>query len=228
MKHESIENNLLAFGMHEQALTSKDRFDAIALPELHHAAKLVSHHPEHFAPHFWRDVVPLQEEYVWPFTLTTVNNESVELQWDNKPFQNSRSQLLLYDAHAERLVDMRTTKSYTTSGNKVLEFIFTSDQKYSLQRELGKAFPNPFVQHVSLPAFINTQGSASITLTVKGLSGVEVYSRQWETKNEGLIQPEWKGVDGNGQSVSPGVYIYQITYSNDKHTVTSYGKLIKQ
>src|SRR6185369_9179663 len=50
-------NNLGGVGMHPDANSSIDRFDAVALPRFFNRPSLVSLHPEFFQPRFMKDIV---------------------------------------------------------------------------------------------------------------------------------------------------------------------------
>lgn len=229
MKYQDQENTLAGFGMHEEASQSKDRFDAIALPQLDPSINLISHHPEYFSPDFARDVVPTQDNYVWTYQLTAPENEPVSLRWDNKPFENSNAQVLLYDAKAGVLLDMRVRNAYDVTGSRTLEFIYSKNKRFAEQSGLGRAYPNPFTKRVSLPAFLNTsEGPATVSVSIKSLTGVEVYAGEWKTETLGLIQPEWDGTQSSGYAVASGVYVYQVKFSNTKQTIVTQGKILKQ
>ena len=229
LKYRDQQNTLLGFGMHEEASLSKDRFDVIALPQLDASVNLSSHHPEYFAPDFARDIVPTQDNYVWTYVLTASDHEPVTLHWDNKSFENINAQVLLYDARAGVLLDMSLANTYPATGSRALEFIYSKNKRFTEQTGLGRAYPNPFTKVVSLPAFLNTtEGPATVFVSIKSLTGVEVYTEEWKTETLGLIQPEWNGTQSSGYSVASGVYVYHVKFSNSRQTIVTQGKILKQ
>ncbi len=231
IKQGGFENTLTAFGMHSEASESKDRFDAVALPRFMEYVDLTTTREDSFIPYLMRDVVPLQEQYVWPFTLDASGNEPVTIQWNNEAIQNSKSQLLLYDAAAGKLTDMRTTATYTTpnGSNRQLQFIFNTGERYAGNRELGKAYPNPFIKEINLPGYLHTaEGQATVTVSIIGLTGVEVHNEKIVTSTTGLLQPVWDGTNSNGFNLPPGVYVYKVVFNSGKQSYVSMGKIVKQ
>lgn len=229
IKQGNTENTRAGVGMHTDAKLSKDRLDRIALPGFLNYAELTSYHPEFFSPNFSRDVVPPQQSYVWPFILEASGSEPVTIQWDNESIQHSKAQLLLYDAEAGRLVDMRTTGIYTVpnANSRQLQFIFNTNPD-NYRNELGTAYPNPFTRRISLPAYLNTvEGQASVMVSIVNLTGIEVHRQTLTSSEKGLLQPEWDGTDQSGNSVSPGVYVYKVTFNKGSRTYVSQGKVVK-
>jgi len=173
--------------------------------------------------------VPPQQSYVWPFILEASGSEPVTIQWDNESIQHSKAQLLLYDAEAGRLVDMRTTGIYTVpnANSRQLQFIFNTNPD-NYRNELGTAYPNPFTRRISLPAYLNTvEGQASVMVSIVNLTGIEVHRQTLTSSEKGLLQPEWDGTDQSGNSVSPGVYVYKVTFNKGSRTYVSQGKVVK-
>lgn len=230
VKQGELQNNLPAFGMHEEAAAGKDRFDAVALPRFMEYIDLTTEHPESFSPYFMRDVVPPQQRYFWPFTLDASGKESVTLQWDHESIGQSKAQLLLYDVEAGRLVDMRTQGAYTppNANHRKLQFIFSTDELHIRNSELSKAYPNPFTKEVNLPAYLHaSDGHATVTVNIISATGTIVYRQKITTSSKELVQPVWNGMDQSGNPVTPGVYIYKIIFTSGNKSYASQGKILK-
>ncbi|HET9052934.1 MAG TPA: hypothetical protein VFM90_02095, partial [Cyclobacteriaceae bacterium] len=230
LKQGTFENTLTGFGMHEEAEESKDRFDAVSLPRFIEYVDLTTTRPESFSPYFMRDVVSPQPQYVWRFTLDASGKEPVTLQWNHESIQQSKAQLLLYDAQAARLVDMRTQGEYTVpnASNRQLQFIFSTDELHGSNSELGKAYPNPFTKEVNLPAYLHTSnGQATVIVNIINPAGIVVYRQIRTTSSKELMQPVWNGTDQSGNRVAPGVYIYKVIFTSNKRSYLHQGKLIK-
>lgn len=231
VKQGALENTLPAFGMHEDAVEDKDRFDAISLPRFIEYLDLTVTHPESFSPSFMRDVVPPQQRYVWPFTLDATGEEPITLQWDNESIRQSKAQLLLYDVQAGRLIDMRAHGTYTVSdaNNRQLQFIFSTDELHTGNSELSKAYPNPFTGEVNLPAYLHLgTGEATVRVSIINPAGITVYHEAFTTASRGLIRPVWNGADQSGNPVMPGMYIYKLTFTSGHQSYVSQGKILKQ
>src|SRR5690606_38279611 len=75
--------NLSGLGMHSDASLSKDKFDRIALPQLPSYLDINFSHPEYFSPEFTRDIVPVQESYVWDMkVISSLGDKPVTINWE--------------------------------------------------------------------------------------------------------------------------------------------------
>lgn len=231
VRQGNYKSSLHAFGMHEEASLSKDRFDAVALPSLFDAPELVTNHEEFFAPHFVRDVVPPHSKYVWSFTLKANATAPVELYWDNEALAQSQAQLRLYDPAAGKFVDMRLTDRYTvpSARDRKIAFVYNASGDDETPEELMTAYPNPFSTITHLPAIANTSGQPSpVKLQIRNAAGLEVFSEHYELTPWGVVQPAWDGRDNRGNDISAGVYFYYLTYSGEGQLKTLRGKLVKR
>lgn len=231
LKQGNREQTLTAFGMHEEADESKDRFDAVALPRFIEHLDLNTTHNEYFSPKFMRDVVPHQNTYTWTFQLSSSNKEPVELRWDHHRIKSGTGQLLLYDKTSEELIDMRAQGNYMVpASERELQFIYTQEELLpGLSKvNLGVPYPNPFRSEVTLPSFINlTEDPVEVWVSIRSLTGIEIYRKATQNNQRGLIKPVWKGEDHFGQIMADGVYIYQVTFKGKDRSAVSYGKVIK-
>ena len=79
------------FGMNRNAKADRDTWDKMRPPRFIGTGipilDITFSHPEYFYPHFSRDIVPFQTEYVWEFSVTAKGlGEWVTLRWDNAHF----------------------------------------------------------------------------------------------------------------------------------------------
>ncbi len=231
LKQGNREQTLTAFGMHEEADESKDRFDAVALPRFIEHLDLNTTHDEYFSLKFMRDVVPHQNTYTWTFQLSSSSKEPVELRWDHHRIKSGIGQLLLYDKISEELIDMRAQGNYMVpASERELQFIYTREELLpGLSKvNLGVPYPNPFRSEVTLPSFINlTEDPVEVWVSIRSLTGIEIYRTATQNNQRGLIKPVWKGEDHFGQITADGVYIYQVTFKGKDRSAMSYGKVIK-
>jgi len=188
-------------------------------------------HDEYFSLKFMRDVVPHQNTYTWTFQLSSSSKEPVELRWDHHRIKSGIGQLLLYDKISEELIDMRAQGNYMVpASERELQFIYTREELLpGLSKvNLGVPYPNPFRSEVTLPSFINlTEDPVEVWVSIRSLTGIEIYRTATQNNQRGLIKPVWKGEDHFGQITADGVYIYQVTFKGKDRSAMSYGKVIK-
>src|SRR5690606_25139652 len=90
--------NLAGLGMHNQASESKDRFDRIALPKLPAYLDINFEHPEYFSPQFTKDIVPLQESYIWDMqVVSSLGSRPVTISWKSADQIPEGMNLVLFD-----------------------------------------------------------------------------------------------------------------------------------
>lgn len=230
LKQGGLENTRAAIGMHLDADLSKDNYDRVALPGFLDYVELTSHHSEFFAPYFSRDIVPQQESYMWTLNFEASRDEAVEISWDNSGMEGSEAQLLLYDPVGGVLTDMRKSNKYLLPNGtrRELQVIYSRKGFENLIGDLSKPYPNPFKEQVKLPAYFNAQGNTTkLEVKILNMTGDEVYQQHLQTEQQGLIQPEWLGVNLKHESVPAGMYIYKIIYQTGSGTISKQGKIIK-
>lgn len=232
LKQGEIQNTLSAVGMHKEASLSKDRFDRVMLPPFLEYLQMTTSHPESFVSYFVRDVVPTRKDYVWNFDMESSRSGAVELHWDQELIEDSQAQLLLYDATAGQLLDMRTTSNYVArdASGKVIQFIYSKEGDHSIDKNhIGVAHPNPFVNEVKLPGYYNASGDILlVSITILNVTGVEVFKAEQEINQRGLVQPIWKGVNNQSNNLPSGLYIYRVAFRQGDKTLRSQGKILKQ
>jgi trimeric autotransporter adhesin len=229
LRQNQTENSLGAVGMHQEARAGKDQFDRVVLPAFLNYVQLTTQHPDAHVPYFIRDVVPPQETYVWNLTAQASDKGPIELHWDIDAIKNNHAQLLLYDQTQGKLIDMRTMGTYTTADGNKIQIIYTKKEHADLISEVNKPYPNPFNTSVKLPAYFNAYGEHThITLSILSLTGTEVYQLHTISTEKGLLQPQWSGTNNRGETLTPGLYLYKVTYSNSITTFSQQGKILKQ
>src|SRR5262249_38214520 len=114
LKRGDIESSYGGIGMHPDARPTKDHFDALTAPGFQDYLEFNTDHNEISYPRFARDVTATTPEYTWHFTFESDASARVAtLQWNNAVLGNNPVHLLLYDAAAEVVVDMKAVSSYT-------------------------------------------------------------------------------------------------------------------
>lgn len=223
-----ITNDMAGLGMHPEASSSYDRYDAITLPPFLKYAELNSYHEEFFAHRFSKDIVPMAESYNWKYTVeSNAEDRFARLEWDREIFGNNEAQLLLFDQEAEKLIDMRLTDHYTfeMDGKRMLRFFYAS-RKENLRPDVTQVlapYPNPVTSIVTIPYIASEDTDPKITLYDNTGKTVRVLLQ--ESTDRGVQQVGWDCTDSQGVRVPPGIYLYRFTSASAPPQT---GKLIVQ
>ncbi|HZY80327.1 MAG TPA: fibronectin type III domain-containing protein [Cyclobacteriaceae bacterium] len=210
-------NNLGGFGMHPQANTGIDRYDAIALPRFFTYVEFSSNHPEFFQPSFMRDVAPTSGSYEWRFSTSTNSDEhEASLSWNNTAFGNSNAKLLLFDEATGAMIDMRRSNNYTFQMNtdhSILVFFSANGELHPTITSVGQPFPNPFSSRVTVP-FITSNANENVQFILYDMMGKSVRTLINDRFEPGYHEASWDGGDDQGNTVSPGMYVYLFSGTN--------------
>lgn len=83
-----------------------------------------------------------------------------------------------------------------------------ADGQLTSETRLGKAYPNPFSDEVTIP-FILTDVS-EVCLFITNAAGIRIRELVHETLPAGFHQVTWNGVDQAGKPLPGGIYLYTI------------------
>ena len=237
LRNTQIESKLAGFGMNPQAMLEKDDYDAVSLPTFDFLSKtdIKFLHPEHFSGSFRRDIVPVMENHVWEFQVDMdENSANNELSWNAQALNADENQLILYDVQQERIIDMKKNSLYNISigrssqfkiyyGNK--EFIDEHLKPGSLS--LGKSYPNPFTNQITLPfTLANSESQYQVQWIIYNTFGQQVYQQYQEDLSPGFYEFSWNGQNQQGNNLPQGIYIYKFIISGSGQEYT--GKIIKK
>ncbi|MFZ2906341.1 MAG: fibronectin type III domain-containing protein [Cyclobacteriaceae bacterium] len=209
-----IKNSQGGIGMHQQASTSKDKWDDVTMPRFIEYLETNFYHPEFFWPKFSRDVVPTTEEHEWSLSIESNGEGNIELQWDAQAIAGAQANLFLYDEAEGRLVDMKVQSWFTIpqGSRKDLKLIYTQKDEYIPNNTmLGKAWPNPASTEVNIPIVLSGKGGAyNVEVDVYDLKGVKQKSIGVGKYSAGVHTAQWDIKDVNGNAVTSGVYIVKL------------------
>lgn len=226
--HGEVTNNLVGIGMHPEASESYDRFDDPTLPRFINYAEVNFEHPEFFAKHFSKDVVPTQKDYMWEFSIETNQSGLAELKWDNGLLEGSK-EIMLVDITRQVLIDMKMQNIYVFNPAQSNRFRihFGSDlwENLSPDRvELGHAYPNPGRGEVYIPFRISKlAGDVQVQLELYNNMGLKIANLA-----EGKFGPGYYEVKFNTEQphYSAGMYLIRLNISREGMKESHYGKLI--
>lgn len=231
-----IGNPLGGFGMNPLASEQKDPFDLVSLPRLEQFAEVSFDHPEHFLGSFTRDVIPTAKQAVWNFEVkSNVSGELLTLSWNPEYLGENNRKLILFDVLKQKKIDMKSMGSYRFWSDKgvypfrvyfghedLIDNMISPDMIY-----LGEAYPNPTPHSARIPFVIPENGSQPyVEISVRNLQGVLVARPVEGYFVPGFHEAEWQGTDQNGRRLPAGLYIYQITVTQEGKTFTQSRKLM--
>lgn len=217
LKSKSKSYKLGGIGMHPDARITGDRFDALTPPRFIEYLDMSFPARGNLKLPFTKDIVPIQNSFVWDFEVAVSDGSSVTLTWDNTRFGNSDYQLVLLDVESLLTTDLRTTSSYQFTANRSRKFqLFygtSQDIEEAMQPNqflVGAPYPNPTSSSLAIPVSVpETRGNSEVRLKVFNAMGRQV-ANQTNLFSAGYHNLQWNGTDTEGKSVPPGLYIFQV------------------
>ncbi|MBK5277247.1 MAG: T9SS type A sorting domain-containing protein [Bacteroidia bacterium] len=223
-------NNLLSgIGMSDDSNFGFDKNDDLNAPRFINYLEMNFSHPEHLAKRFSRDVVPVQLEYTWEFSIDSNLDGPAELQWDNTGFGNNNKDLFLLDLKAQTLVNMRETTRFSFNPRESSSFklFFGTNLKSKIKPAkvlLGQAYPNPSNGMTIIPFSLpDESASYQVSLEVFDMMGKKVNTVINGIFNSGFYNSEW---DASLGGLSSGIYTYRLAVSSSKGSEVQSGKIV--
>ncbi len=232
-------NKLSGFGMHVDASLHKDVYDAVALPDFDFLgqSQIKFDHPEHQNGSFRKDIVPLQQDFIWDFYIDNPRNATGSvLEWDAATRGSIDGELFLYDIQKEKIIDMNQVNSYVVPAQSSrFQIYFGSsafiDENLKPQKiTVGAVYPNPFNDNVSISyTLADSEDEYQVHFMVYNTFGQLVHQNA-RKDSAGFHTLLWTAVDKGGNTLAPGIYIYKMIIQGNAETrrVEVSGKLIKQ
>ncbi len=236
MQTGAIKYDLGGFGMHPEASDADDHFDEMLLPRFLQYADYFFSHPEHDLGAFARDIVPTGRNHIWELTASS-NSEAPTriLSWDNSYFGNNALKLLLYDIHADLLIDMRNQSSYSFESGSPRDFkilygseSWMSEMMNHLKIDVHVPYPNPFTDNFEIPLQLpKSRKGYQVEIVLTNLYGNEMLRRSITMPGKESGTLSWEDLGGSQTTLKPGIYIYSLQIQNGNFGVNKIGKLIK-
>jgi hypothetical protein len=216
------------FGVHKKALKTRDEFEYRRPRALGDILSVYFDHPNWDTPAgaFNCDIRPPVEDIEeWQFTtLIPGQNEARFLFTGIEDIPNEFSIFLINDSKGN-YINLRENHSF----NYLPETNFTSFTvvvgKENLVQDrltevipkefsLRQNYPNPFNPSTTIPFALPID--AYVTIKVYNILGEEVCVLLSKNLETGKHNVHWDGVDKNGNPVTSGIYIYQMTTDSGK------------
>jgi hypothetical protein len=149
---------------------------------------------------------------MWSFKTTSSQQGKALLSWDNQSIAANQSQLLMLDEKDNTLINMKSVGEYSFvwSDERTFKLMYNrKDEFYPAVIQLGQAYPNPFINQVTIPVFTEEKNQ-QVQVEVYDLLGRKVKHIERQFIDTGLYQLPWDGRDEQGNIVAPGVLLYRI------------------
>jgi hypothetical protein len=175
---------------------------------------------------FTKDMVPVQEQYVWDFTVEA-NTDSpwAVLQWKTHFAGAENKQLLLYDIGTGRVVDMRQQDTHRFNLTKSKKFKVYYGPKGWLEQTLKPekeglltSFPNPLGERTTLAFTLPDRGRPyQVDLEVYDLTARKVATLASGSYEAGFHEIKWQGRSPDGIRVPSGIYLARLRVDGNRH-----------
>lgn len=209
-------------GMNPQASQDYDQFDDFALPHFLDYVEL-NHGKTFINSAYTKDIVPVQQNYTWNFTVESSMEGTTEMIWDNSYFGKNQKEIALVDIESSEVVNMRTAQSYSFSSSASHQFkVVYGSKDYVLENStpkglaFSKVYPNPSSGSVKIGFTLpNSIDHHPVQVRLVNMMG-QIITRIFEGNlNSGYHEITWSGLDDLSQRPAQGVYFIQISSSSD-------------
>jgi hypothetical protein len=225
------ETRISGIGMNPNARRGKDQWDICTPPSIVTTIEFNSV-DEDYDYKISTSIVNPQPVYRWSYTLTAGNGQPVTLKWDKSKAVAVEGQLVIHDLSANIIIDMASTDSYEAKPSSSFMIYYDVEKEWQAgQLQLGQPYPNPFQSLITIPyAYIFDKGElAQVQLIISTADGREVARLNGRNNGSAKIASiEWNGVGSDNQTISPGLYFYQLNVVQKGRTSGYHGKFVKQ
>ncbi|WMN11547.1 cadherin domain-containing protein [Marivirga salinae] len=221
--------------MHKEASDGLDGLDQANPPALGNHVEISFKQPESIWDNYRWDVVREKDYHVWSFTVNVQNKDQFSsLSWEANDFL--KGQFYLIDLEGLQKIDLTEHSEYQFRGGNQHQFKLIYDRFSTGRFDLGTSmigapYPNPFKSDLFIPVNISDQRNANIMIEVMDLNGKLVAKKSWNRElKAGYQLLSFDGANQNaenGTSFSNGVYLYQLTITENNSTIKKMGRIIK-
>lgn len=231
----SIKRTISGFGMHPEAVFSRDPYDIMTPPGFGTFLDINFSYPEYVYANFSKDIVPVQEEYIWEFEVATnLGDEPLSLAWSNETLPENENQLLLFDTDMNQVVDMRSKQSYTFQGQKSRSFKILYGRKNFIEEHLqatttslNPAYPNPFQTATHIPfAIPKSAYQYHVEMKIYDMAGRVMCILLDKEMSPGFYEVIWEGKHTSGQKVKSGTYICELIVNDGTQGIKKTSRIL--
>ena len=227
-KTDQFTDDIAYFAVHENASRTKDEFEYRRPRAVGDILSVYFDRPDWEAPAgtFNCDIrPPVKDIEEWPFKVLIPDMNSANISFigiEDIPEEFSvylvnDSKRIYYDLRNDPSIQY-TPETKLTNFTVIVgkETLVQNRLEESIPREfdLGRNFPNPFNPSTTIPFALPTD--AHVTIKIYNILGEEVCTLLSKDLETGRHYTSWNGKDRNGNSVTSGVYIYQMATNSGK------------
>jgi hypothetical protein len=228
LKQGDIENTFGGVGMHHQSLKAFDRLDDFNAPRFVDFLEMNFDHPNDYPKHFSRDVVPVQDEYMWEFDVNANVEGIAVMTWDTGIALPAGAELFLLDQASQLVINMREAGTYQFEAGQTRKFriYFGRDARKNIRPDrslLGDAYPNPSYGISYLP-FSLPEGNPQYGVKIEVF---DMMGRKVAVLTEGSYAPGVYRADWNASEANPsGLYSVRMTVVTGEAQEVYSGKIL--
>ncbi|WP_425393065.1 Kelch repeat-containing protein [Ekhidna sp.] len=221
---------IAAVGMHNEASSSKDRFDKPVIPRFENYLEMYTKVDDFFYPKFSHDIKPKSKEHVWVYDLESNHISGLtELTWN--PDMLGSGKLWLVDETNGKITEMTSVNSYGFAMNQSHQFSihYSEDPNYVViptRLALGDIYPNPVSKSSHIPLLLPKQNERyDLQLNLYNMNGQLV-----KTIATGDYAPGIHIFELNAKDIGlrDGMYFYGVTFKNMDYTPKQKKIIIKR
>jgi hypothetical protein len=214
-ENSEIINALGGVGMHAEAKNGWDVFDDMNPPRFLDAAELAFVKSNEDVKKLAKDVVPIQDEYVWDLNVEASDGLTT-LRWDNESIITNGKELMLFDVTKQQIVDMKEEGSYAFNAKDGSSFkiYFGTNLRNKIKPTaitLSKPYPNPTSSESTIIFTLpEDQVSYQTRLEVYNTIGQRITTLAEGNFASGFYTVKWLADNNSG-----GLYFYRLVVIED-------------
>ena len=226
LSSNGLHDNTTSFGVSDEALQGKDKYDFRKPRALGNTLQAYFYHPDWVGGNgiYATDFRPVfQDEQTWDLKVSSEKGKPAKLKFEGISQIPAGMQIYLIDEDRAKYINLKQQAEYEfTAVENPSEFqilvgkpdLINSRLNHILPAEfdLGTNFPNPFNPNTTIP--LSVPLTTDISLVVYNIIGQQVKVLFKGTLEPGKYWYIWDGKNDLGQTVPSGIYIYNFTANN--------------
>jgi hypothetical protein len=228
LKQGDMENTFGGVGMHHASVSAFDRLDDFNGPRFIDFLEMNFEHPNDFPRRFSRDVVPVQDEYMWEFNVDANVEGIAQMTWDPSVNLPPGTELYLWDQASQLIINMSETGNYQFESGETRKFriYFGRDARDKIRPDrslLGDSYPNPSTGISYIP-FSLPEGNPQygVKIEVFDLMGKKVSTVTDGSYPPGVHKADWNAHESN----AAGLYSIRMTVVTGGNQEVYSGKIL--
>lgn len=226
---ESV-NDYTAIGMHPEASEQLDQYDLVNPPRFIRYLEANFTKDIDETATLSRDIVPAQSQYTWEFNIEANDQGTATISWSASELNSFSDELYLLDVGTNRLVNMRSTSTYTfkPGPSKRFKIAYGEGAIRELMPssvQLGQVFPNPTAGAITVAFGLPEAGGNAQQVRIEI---VDALGKSLGVINEGVYAAGFHELEWDGTKVlqNAGLFTYRLKVSNTLGEEILQGKIM--